>query len=281
MSIFDRNRGNRLLQHGMAATGVLMGMIAGMAESPASPVLEKVIRSGELAVVIRYKDPAAGDGLDHAPRVSVLLHGKGVAKVAFPDDVGIPEVFTTEMDPLNGYSEVVVESYSGGAHCCEEIVVFSAPADGVEKVWWKVRLGTFDGGARPPRDLDGDGLSEIMVRDDAFYYVYGCYACSYAPPVILSVRGGRKVDITRRSSFRPVLRREEKRIASRMRQSMTENGGRVENGLLAGYVALRFLLGEGAEGWNFMLKHHVRELQAFCLVTVRPPNPGIDAGTAQ
>ncbi len=273
MSIFGGKCG-RLLPHGAAAAAVVMALAAGAAAVRASPVLEKTVRAGELTVVSRYKDPDAEDGLDYAPRVTVLLRGRKVAEAQFPDNVGAPEVFVAEMDPANGHPEVVAESYSGGAHCCEEIVVFFAPAGGADAAWRTVRLGVFDGGTRPPRDLDGDGLAEIMVRDDAFHYAYGCYACGYAPPVILSVRDGRRVDITRRPSFRPVLRGEEKRIVRRMRESMTENGGRVENGLLAGYVALKLLLGEGAEGWNYMLKHHVPERQEFC------PVPGRDGDCA-
>jgi len=194
--------------------------------------------------------------------------------VRFPENVGAPEVFVAEMDSSNGHPEVIVESYSGGAHCCEEIIVFSAPKRGASGSWRMFRMGVYDGGARPPRDLDGDGLAEILVRDDAFHYAYGCYACGYAPPVIISVREGRKVDITRRPSFRPVLRDEEKRIVRRMRESKADNGGRVENGLLAGYVALKFLLGEGKEGWNYMLKHHVPERQEYC------PVPGRDGDCA-
>ena len=274
MSSLGRKYGGKPLRHGAMVAGILMSLAAGVVAATASPVLEKTVRVGELAVISRYKDPDAKDGLDYAPQVAVLLRGRKVAEVRFPDGVGAPEVFVAEMDPSNGSPEVVVEGYSGGAHCCEEIVVFSAPANDADGSWRKLRLGAFDGGPRPPRDLDGDGLAEIMVRDDAFLYAYGCYACSYAPPVILSVRGGRKVDITRRPSFRPVLRKEEKRIVRRMRESMADNGGRVENGLLAGYVALKFLLGEGAEGWNYMLRHHVPEQQEFC------PVPGRDGDCA-
>ena len=39
------------------------------------------------------------------------------------------------------------------------------------------------------RDLDGDGLAELRLKDDRFLYAYECYACSYAPPLILSVLG--------------------------------------------------------------------------------------------
>ncbi len=252
---------------------VLAGMLAfavSGAAAHASPVLKKVLRAGELTVVSRYKNPDAEDGLDYAPRVSVLLRGRKVAEARFPDDVGAPDVYVAEMDPANGQPEVIAEGYSGGAHCCEDIVVLVAPRDDVRAPWKQVRLGAFDGGARPPRDLDGDGLAEILVRDDAFYYAYGCYGCSYAPPVILSVRDGKKVDLTRQPSFRPLLRKEEKRVIRRMKESRAENGGRVENGLLAGYVALKALLGEGAEGWNFMLKNHVPQQQEYC------PVPGRD-----
>ena len=36
------------------------------------------------------------------------------------------------------------------------------------------------------------------------------------------------------------------------------------NNSLAGYVALKILIGEGADGWDFMLRHHQPKEEEFC-----------------
>ena len=235
--------------------------LAGLAapSAAASPVITRTLHHGPLTVITRHKDPEADDGLDYPPRLRILDGKREVAAFVFTDDIGPLHVYIAEMDPDNGRPEVVAESYSGGAHCCTTVMVFSAPPKG-SAPWRRVNLGSFDGaGGIPPVDIDGDGLSEMPLKDNSFLYQFGCYACSYAPPRILAVRGGKVVDLTRRRAMRPYLRKAEKRALARIRESMAENEGPAENGLLAGYVALKMLLGEGPQAWRFMLKHYRRD----------------------
>jgi hypothetical protein len=92
-----------------------------------------------------------------------------------------------------GEPEVVVDTYTGGAHCCT-----------VSKIW------RIDGGASSPsehdwgnqvyrlRDFDRDGRAEFRSADDRFSYAFGSYAVSRWPVQILHYRDGRMRDVTRR-----------------------------------------------------------------------------------
>ncbi len=210
------------------------------------------IEARGLTVIARYADTLEDMDRAPAPQVEVRAGDRRLFQARFPDEMGRPALFVTEMDPANSRPEVVVEFYSGGAHCCESIDVLEE-IPGRPGHWQTVNLGWHDGGERPPKDLDGDGLTEIVTTDESFLYAYGSYAESYAPPVIMGVRQGRQVDLTRRPSMRSFLRREEKRIRRFMRDQWRGRGRPVPAGILAGYVALKILLGEGPEGWRFML----------------------------
>ncbi len=231
---------------------------AATVEEPA--MVEHRIERGPVTVITR----AAADreaSWQHPPQVRVLFHGREVAAHVFHEGIGAARVSFAEMDPGNPAPEVIAQAYSGGAHCCESIVVFSAPPGG-SGPWLRHDLGAHDGGPRQARDLDGDGLAELPLQDDRFLYKFGCYACSLAPPRILSVRYGKVADLTRMPSMRPFLLRREKEAMKMLREDMAENRGRATSGLLAGYVALKMLLGEGPQGWRFMLKHHRRKARA-------------------
>jgi hypothetical protein len=249
----------RLAMFSRLAAVVLWLAAAALPAAAAKGVESFSLSAGDVRVTARYADPFSEAADDVVPVVEVrtgdmTLPG-GVFRAAFPDETGRPDIFIAEMDPANGHPEVVVEFYSGGAHCCESIYVLEEdPA--APGTWRKIALGTFDGGARKPRDVDGDGLAEIVVTDECFLYAFGSYAESYAPPVILAVRNGQRRNLTRTPRMRPFLKSEERRV---LRLMKSEDGrtaeGHVPNGILAGYVALKILLGEGRQGWLFMLRN--------------------------
>jgi hypothetical protein len=100
-----------------------------------------------------------------------------------------------------GEPEVVVDSYTGGAHCCT-----------ISKIW------RFDGGAYSAiehdwgnqvyrlRDFHPDGRLEFRSADDRFSYAFGSYAGSRWPVQILRYRNRRMRDVTRR--FPRLVRRD-------------------------------------------------------------------------
>ena len=252
--------------HLQAALLVLVLLLPGMAQARTKL---KHVHHGPITVEMRF-DPREGQAdPDIPPVVTVFYLKKKVARLVLDGSVGKPDVHVVQLDPANRAKEVVVVGYSGGAHCCADIRVVTALPRRETRRWKVVPLGDgFDGGIDEVRDLDGDGLAELRLKDDHFLYAYECYACSYAPPLILSVRNGRKVNLTRRRSFRPLLRAEAEEIRRRILE-VRNSDGITPNGLLAGYVAVETMLGNGPAAWRFMLKHHTPQPMTYCPL----PNP--------
>ena len=76
----------------------------------------------------------------------------------------------------DGIANIVIQHWSGGAHCCHSATVFELGPT------LKV-LGRFDGEDSTPlfKDLDGDGVFEVWMRDSTFAYWNECYAGSPLP----------------------------------------------------------------------------------------------------
>ncbi len=90
----------------------------------------------------------------------------------------------------DGAEELVVESYTGGAHCCFVYWVFTA-----EPLKLAAQLET--GSAQMElADLDGDGAAELVGMKLFEYLGDLPFAASPAIPVAYGLRGGNLVDLT-------------------------------------------------------------------------------------
>lgn len=213
---------------------------------------EWTLSEGRLTVSITLKKEGPPDGLlFQKPVLKLSVDGRQVIEIegaeSFPDNpVFVAQI--AEMDPANPYAEVVLSVYTGGAHCCSATRVLTSSPDG--KVWKAIDVGMFDGGPLEARDLDRDGRYEFAMRDNAFLYTFGCYACSTAPLHILRVDKGQIVDV----SGNPAFRNRQVESLRHIIDWVAEDTDR--NGFLAGYVGQKILLGEGREAWALMLKHY-------------------------
>jgi hypothetical protein len=152
------------------------------------------------------------------------------------------EASIAEIDPGNSHPEVYFSSYSGGAHCCSLVIV----AEDLNGEWVGVGIGEFDGDGNFLDDLDGDGLAEIVMPDNRFLYAFDGYAGSAAPLAVTTVLGGRVFDISADPRFVPAhrawLRQVESNVEAEKRWS--------SEGHLAGWVATKIRVGEGADAWQ-------------------------------
>ena len=184
------------------------------------------------------------------PVLEVSVGGKRVfevAGIASGSDMPAAGASIAEMDPGNQHAEVYFASYSGGAHCCTKVIV----AEEVGSKWVSVDVGDFDGDGNYLDDLDGDGLAEIVTVDNRFLYQFDCYACSAAPLVIYTVRGGKVVDETADPKFIPAHRDWLKRM-----EADTDPEDRwTSPGFLAGWVAAKARVGEGADAMKQLRDH--------------------------
>jgi hypothetical protein len=145
-------------------------------------------------------------------------------------------------------AEVIVETYSGGAHCCTNNIVYLWQLNKQE--FKQLETGEINGGGTF-QDLNKDGKFEFTTIDNNFLYAFSSYAGSYPPSLILTIENGDFKNVT--SQFPQYL----KAIAWDMFKVIKENQNEGEiNGVLAGYVAQKILLGQYEEGWKFMLANY-------------------------
>ncbi|MEO0543293.1 MAG: hypothetical protein AAFY99_05690 [Pseudomonadota bacterium] len=171
--------------------------------------------------------------------ISVLEGGASVFQTERPDLFSIffgPIVHVVEMDGANDVPEVFISTYTGGAHCCNEVVVLSKNGDS----WRSVDFGYFDGDPEGlyPADLNGDGQAEIKTYDNRFLYTFASYAGSYAPIQILGFKDGDVTDLTAESDFEWQVR------AGLDEMGTMPEGGEVRNSWLAAQAAYLLTLGE-------------------------------------
>jgi hypothetical protein len=213
-------------------------------------VLSSSISTEHAELIMRGE--AGADGDVRRPVVELAWDGAPVGRiVAREGDARYPATAgLVEMDPANDTPEVYLEAFSGGAHCCTEIEVLTKTES---SEWAPVDLDSFEGGGGLVADADGDGRYEVVAADDAFAYAFGCYACTSRPLKILGVEGGEKRDRT----FDPRFQERHRQYLAQMEEGMTPDDA--TNGFLAGWVAEKIVLGEGAEAWDVMLKTYDKE----------------------
>jgi hypothetical protein len=93
-----------------------------------------------------------------------------------------------------GEPDVVLDLYSGGAHCCTVIQIFSF--DPTTATYVKTERVFGDPDAKVV-DLGRGGHFEFLTADDSFAYEFTDYAASGLPIEILSFANGHFTDVTR------------------------------------------------------------------------------------
>jgi hypothetical protein len=141
----------------------------------------------------------------------------------------------------DGEPEVLVDAYTGGAHCCSvtEILRFSGAAYSVSEAFWG------DPGY-DLTDLNADGRPEFVTFDDAFAGAFTSYAGSFFPPLVLdydtTAQGGFR-DVTR--SYPALVRKNMTRALKGLRSARRRHYE--TRGAVAAYVADLYLLRRGRE----------------------------------
>ncbi|MBE9004678.1 hypothetical protein IQ259_06435 [Fortiea sp. LEGE XX443] len=143
----------------------------------------------------------------------------------------------------NKEPEVVADFFTGGAHCCTYSLIYRY--DSKSEKYTQMRHEWGNAGYRF-NDVDKDGLMEFESRDDRFAYAFTAYAASGYPLQIWQYRQGKMVDVTRRY---PKLIYNH---ATELWKTYTEiqQQGDDGRGFLAAYLADKYLLGQGEDGWK-------------------------------
>jgi len=135
----------------------------------------RIVRSG----TVSYSAPISLEGYCENPPCTTGLTAKPLT-VADLDTSGEPEV--------------LVDAYTGGAHCCTVSQVFSfrSGAYRITQRDWR------DAGYRLIRPADGSAATFDSLDAD-FAYAYSAYASSVLPKLVMRFRGGKFADVSRNS----------------------------------------------------------------------------------
>jgi hypothetical protein len=213
---------------------------------------DKVISSGKIKVQVSYQP------IDISRQVDNNSEGKNVFYKIFYDHnffqegsdynaFGSGYVELKDLDN-NGTDEVIISTYSGGAHCCTSFVIYTWQQD----KFVKAETGFLDGVGGSFEDLNQDKKYEFVTLDNAFLYAFSSYAGSFPPSKIYTFQQGKLEDVTRK--YPQELR---KTLTAMYQAFQTAKKEKTEvNGILAGYVAQKILLGEYEEAWQFLLANY-------------------------
>jgi hypothetical protein len=113
-----------------------------------------------------------------------------------------PPLIVRDLDG-DGEPEVVYSAFTGGAHCCSVAAFYELAAGATRYASVERDFGDPGFGIK---DLDHDGLPEVVTADDAFAYRFTSYAFSGLPMLVLRYDHGHFKGIT--SGFKTRLRTE-------------------------------------------------------------------------
>jgi len=130
-----------------------------------------------------WEDPASDEFVfDSVATISAV--GQPTAQIEFASAFG--DLTGTDLTG-EGHPDVVIETYTGGAHCC-----FSTHVYDLGPVMTKMLETPVSNCGGAFEELDGDGVFEFVTCDDSFAYVYCAYAGSPLVKVIYQYEPGRR-----------------------------------------------------------------------------------------
>jgi hypothetical protein len=155
---------------------------------------------------------------------------------------------------------VMIEGFTGGAHCCEQpvVYVFNSSDNRYVKV---VDMSPIDFQDPHAYDADGGFIPKVVgdqvlltTADGQFAYAFDCYACSALPVVLDSVGLGGLTDVT--LQHRSIVTADARTIWQSAQSTSTTN--HAPFGLLPAWVADECALGRGVAAWS-TIEHLVRD----------------------
>jgi subtilisin-like proprotein convertase family protein len=185
-------------------------------------------------------------------RITIRRHGKvsfitPINRIACKD-CSVSGISTIMGQPLriadldgDGEPEVLVDLYTGGAHCCW--VTLFLRWDGRT---YRSTPHLWGDPSYDLSDLDHDGRPELVSADDRFAYAFTYYAASALPIQIWRYDHGTLTDVT--SSYPALVRKDAATLWQGYLQTRTQKGSD-ERGVLAAWLADEYRLGLADEGW--------------------------------
>jgi hypothetical protein len=230
--------------------------LAALAVAPAqASAATETVTSGPVTATFTYAQDADNNYTDlhlKIERAGVVGHDQAVESIdcsnlCWPGSGGDdPSVKVLDLD-VDGEPEVVLDLFTGGAHCClvAQVFAYAPPVGGTPAGYGKVERNFAD----PAYTLKApgrDGFAEFRTVDYRFLYSLASYAGSAAPPQVFRFRQGEFVDVT--LEYPSLIRADSKRQWRRYRKHIRSRAPQNDPGLgaLAAWAGDEYLLGHGA-----------------------------------
>ena len=212
-----------------------------------------IVESGNVQAELSYSciEPEAyGECRKNRSHLTIIRDGKTLLQKKMSSEDR--PVVTYDLSAAGGFQvrdldgdrepEVIVNTYTGGAHCCTISSLYRYSP--TENRYTETNRDWQHSGYRL-EDLDHDGIPEWVSGDDRFAR-FASYAASGRPLQIWQYRQGDFIDVSRQF---PQLIYEN---AHQLWQSYQEAKSQEHEtkGMLAGYLAAKYLLGQGLDGWE-------------------------------
>ena len=159
-----------------------------------------------------------------------------------------PQSWVQDLDGDNE-PEIIVTIFTGGAHCCFYSLIYRY--DPVSQQYTYINHNWGDGAGIPKiEDLDNDGIPEFNSGDTSFAYAFTAYAFSAFPPQIWQYRQGTMTDVTRNFPKKVYSHATQLWESYEHINREYEDNPETIRGVLAAYLATKYLLGEPEDGWQ-------------------------------
>ena len=224
---------------GRLLLAVVVGLLAAPDASAASPRKTKSAQLGDVRATVSYRQPNSFSARDVRLRIEsggTAVYDRGVPGTDVPTGVRIRDL------DRNGMPEVLLDLFSGGAHCCASTVFVGYGAG-----TYRARRHRWGNPGYSPRDLDRDGRPELVTADDRFAYRFTAYFASFLPVRIWRYDAGRLTDVTRR--HRAAVARDASRLWREYLRLRRQRDIDLR-GVLAAYLADKYLLAQSRDGWR-------------------------------
>jgi hypothetical protein len=173
---------------------------------PYNPYFEREAQAGNYTIRGHKESSALGRGFFEVVRdgeqvysedseIGYYIFNTGQPKNEYDDSIKLP--LPGQDVTGDGIPDLVVERWSGGAHCCCRVSIFSIGPE-FKKIADIGEDGAFDdvGGENSGylfKDLNGDGVPELVGNDWTFAYWWTSFSQSPAPRFILRYDGTKYV----------------------------------------------------------------------------------------
>ena len=239
----------------------------------ASPIIaEAKISTGETITLIspNLEVTASRTATKDGWRIKFVGKSKGKLVFSLSEAFKNPAEYASSVKlvklfPDSEYPQILFDAYTGGAHCCTMTEILLASKSGN---WQFADFGYRDGDELKFEDATGAGNYVVIGVDESFNYTFDCYACSRPPIKIEEFKNGQLNDVTREPRLRDRLKYELQRIESDPSTNWNSNG------FLAGWVALKSLLGEQNDAFRRLLPLYDRTNQFGVMECVIPASIG-------